>query len=1553
MEEKIPVGNSFKKVIIAFILILITVTVAVSLTHPISGEQNKLHGNFPGQLVEQGEFGQKEIKATYEIKLVTGDIVTAGLTEDNKTDRVIILGVRPYDPKKLNRSFKIIEDENGVYVIPDDVNLQKADIDLFNIKYLVEEQYYNMSKTPVIISLNPVKKIEAQSFIDSVFGKEDSGKIVKSYKMVPASSAALAQGKTFYDLQSSEYVTKIWLDRKVKASLYQSVPLTGAPEVWNLGYNGSGRKIAILDTGIDPNHVLFHFANGTSKIIAQVDFTDDNDPYDYHGHGTHVASIAAGTELPVHLFSYSREYLPNEWFEAGTPMGWHADDGSWAYDLPFPFPFYGLSYDRIYVSSNGLITFLGPDSSYSNSFDGLAAKLAIAPAWDDWITSVRMGDDIYIQEGVDYIVIRWRVVALYNYNTEVNFGAILCSNGTIKFIYGNNNGAVSATIGVSNGAGDIVAEDLGNLNYIDTRVFTYEYQGDAILRGVAPGALLINVKVLNRYGSGYESWVISGIEYAAYYGPNGVPNDGDEADILNLSLAGGLTNGTDPLSLACDAAMDAGKVVVVAAGNNGYYGGINSPGAARKVITVGASSKFDTIAQFSSRGPTIDFRVKPDLLAPGVGILAALAGSGDGSIGFSGTSMATPHVSGASALIKQARPSLNSTMIKSLLISTSKSLGYDVYTQGGGRLNALAAVETSLFAYPATSSLGRISQGTHSFNVAFVNTGSNTIDVSLTPSLLRIQYGDDWSSRVSLNVTSLSIPAGKSRGVRVTVDTTGLPSGIYSGVLNTNYAVDGSTVHAIFGFSYFNSLSITFYGLDGNTPIPNRLVGVLNNNTGEWTYTYTNSEGKAWFYVSDGTYYIIGWDWGRNMYADAYAIRIEQVTGDMNIALSLQGAHKISYSPSAPNQVIASLTNKIWSPFFSPGSFGLSNLWYYPSQTDIYVTSTDMYFASYYQHYDRSYMNIVDPSVLLTPELYSILFVNKSITQSKTLSFTNSQLARIEKDYRTALTPGVSAYISRTPFIVYWMDSYGYGFTIPSQTWVINSPRKLVEWCGGEIQINGFCFSALSYRKKGDQPNIVTPYFEFWSYDATFDVPTGIYKSSINSHPLSPYFDLDVYSYDGGNKASLDLYSDGLWEFQYSEYFYYAYLNSDNGRIIIRRNGTQIYDSGWFYNSYRFETSDIDLPAEFEIELHAISNLPLSEYAFTSLRFEVPAGGSAHLYLPILLNVAGLDLNNTHPAGDVTGYAYAYPWASCIMEDVSVEYSLDDGATWSPAEVNQISTNNYSFTIRSVSDSFVSLRVNSTMEDYNGIRYKISYTVIRGFYVSTRTLDCVGCVCQGVVSAAERDVYFVLPDLINQPYRVVATDWVAQGAVYGITENPQNLGMDDWDSWVDNSNGRPLIPSGKTIVTVGSAWVNFVVRYYENRDHNNFWNPGSTPINDQAYVRMNLDGVGDSNHIWFETTGRSSTPGVTIASLTLGELRSGTKDMFIVQSFTDGENRRVLEIYGLGWKGSWIASIWLKEQKANSFNTLLAHHWFILTWNDTNNDKLPQLEELTLAAAGD
>jgi len=172
----------------------------------------------------------------------------------------------------------------------------------------------------------------------------------------------------------------------------------------------------------------------------------------------------------VYVSIYARTYLPNQWIGGGTPMDWHANEYSWQYTLPFDFPFYGIYYGTIYVSSNGLITFTGPDASSINSIHGLASKLAIAPAWDDWVTYPYQYD-IYIWQNLTHVGIRWYVIACYDRSIVANFEVILRSDGVIQFNYEYSNGLVSATVGLSNGAGDILAEDLTSLNYISTIVF--------------------------------------------------------------------------------------------------------------------------------------------------------------------------------------------------------------------------------------------------------------------------------------------------------------------------------------------------------------------------------------------------------------------------------------------------------------------------------------------------------------------------------------------------------------------------------------------------------------------------------------------------------------------------------------------------------------------------------------------------------------------------------------------------------------------------------------------------------------------------------------------------------------------------------------------------------------------------------------------------------------------------------------------------------------------------------------------------------------------------
>jgi serine protease AprX len=274
-------------------------------------------------------------------------------------------------------------------------------------------------------------------------------------------------------------------------------------------------------------------------------------------------------------------------------------------------------------------------------------------------------------------------------------------------------------------------------------------------KGVAPECSFYIAKVLNSNGSGYESDVIAGVEWAAEQG----------AQVMNLSLgADGSCNGTDAMSVACDAAVAQGVVVCVAAGNAGPGSStVGSPGCARDVITIGATSKTDAIAPFSSRGPTADGRIKPDLCFPGVGIVACRAA--DTSIGnvvndwyttLSGTSMATPHAAGTCALLLQAKPGSPPSSIKSLLMNSAKNLGLEPNTQGSGRGDALAAYQlascsiTNVIFSPTDLSVGQLLQ----VSITVVNDSDVTLATQGPNPGFAYEEGDTFATRGFPDVAS-------------------------------------------------------------------------------------------------------------------------------------------------------------------------------------------------------------------------------------------------------------------------------------------------------------------------------------------------------------------------------------------------------------------------------------------------------------------------------------------------------------------------------------------------------------------------------------------------------------------------------------------------------------------------------------------------------------------------------------------------------------------------------------------------------------------------------
>ena len=214
--------------------------------------------------------------------------------------------------------------------------------------------------------------------------------------------------------------------------------------------------------------------------------------------------------------------------------------------------------------------------------------------------------------------------------------------------------------------------------------------------GVAPDAELYVYKILNDTGKGDLTKLIQGLEAAL--DPNDDNDPSDHVDIISLSF--GTENPGSPdskMSSKIDEIVDMGVIAVVAAGNEGSNG-ITSPGCSIKAITVGSVDKSKLIATSSSRGP-VEFNgsvyIKPDLVAPGVGIQSTKLGGGYTT--KSGTSMATPHVAGAAALLLQSHPNWTPSMIKNELKNTAEDLGEpgEDNTYGSGLVDIFNAVNQS------------------------------------------------------------------------------------------------------------------------------------------------------------------------------------------------------------------------------------------------------------------------------------------------------------------------------------------------------------------------------------------------------------------------------------------------------------------------------------------------------------------------------------------------------------------------------------------------------------------------------------------------------------------------------------------------------------------------------------------------------------------------------------------------------------------------------------------------------------------------------------------
>lgn len=383
----------------------------------------------------------------------------------------------------------------------------------------------------------------------------------------------------------------------------------------------------------------------------------------------------------------------------------------------------------------------------------------------------------------------------------------------------------------------------GHGTHVASSVVGSGARSDGKYQGVAPGARLLVGRVLGSEG-GRESWIIAGMQWAV----------GQGAKVVGMSLGTTDSPGDDPLEKAVnDLSASSGALFVVAAGNEGPGAGtIDSPGAASAALSVAAVDSGDRLADFSSRGPDSSQTLKPDLSAPGVDIVGAKAAHGDmgdpvapGYVSMSGTSMATPHVAGAAAILAQQHPDWSGQRIKAALMGSAVPLNgtYSPYEQGTGRVDVARAIHQTVIADTPSLSFG-LQPWPHTDDkpvgktLTYRNTGTAPVILDLATAT------DAPDGMFTVSPARLTVPAGGTADATVTSDTrVGTEDGVF-GATVTATAATGESVRTTLGVvreAEAYDLTLKAVGRDGKATAPHRL-SIVGMDNGAW-----------WSFADDGT----------------------------------------------------------------------------------------------------------------------------------------------------------------------------------------------------------------------------------------------------------------------------------------------------------------------------------------------------------------------------------------------------------------------------------------------------------------------------------------------------------------------------------------------------------------------------------------------------------------------------------------------------------------------------------------------------------------------------
>ncbi|MBF9135105.1 S8 family serine peptidase [Plantactinospora sp. S1510] len=824
--------------------------------------------------------------------------------------------------------------------------------------------------------------------------------------------------------------------------------------------------------------------------------------------------------------------------------------------------------------------------------------------------------------------------------------------------------------------------------------------------GVAPGARLLDGKVCAVAGCA-ESWIIAGMQWAAESG----------ARVVNMSLSGPDSPVVDPIEQAIGQITDAHDTLfVVAAGNIPGVGTVGSPSTADAALAVGAVSKSDDLAGFSSQGPRLgDGAIKPELTAPGLDIVAARSGdSGPGipvgsGISMSGTSMATPHVAGAAAIVVERQPDLPAANIKAALMASARpnpDLG--VFAQGAGRLDVARALDQRVTANPPSLSLGR-QAWPHDDDtpvrrtVSYRNDGTAAVTLQLGVQATGPDGTPVPAGMFEVSPGTVTVPAGGTADVTVTADTAGSdgPLGQLTGQL-TATAASGARVPTPLAVdreveSYDVELSHLGQGGEPTAGYLSMLAG-LDNATA--ISVPADASGTVTVRVPKGRYSAftaITSPSGTTYLTSLLAQPELDVSGDRSVVLDARLGKPLSVTVpnSGARQVFSELATSVLAAgrTVEVGTLGSTF-----ERMRIGRIGPDQPAAGFVARITATFAPD-DPA----DQSYAYLLcwmTEQRMPSGFTRALGAADLATVRADHghESSGSTGRKLAWAVLPESVMGGFAHAMTYTLPSSRIEYYNSDGRVQWFRSADEMTG------SGAEQAYLTSLVAPaityragqsYQEQWS--------RGVFGPTVAAPPYEHQW---VTRLGDTLYVQAPLYGDGVGRAGFS--------SIATGRITLERDGAPVVERDGLF-------SELPVPAEagdYRLTMSAERGGPATLSTRVSVTWTFRSGhveGQTPVRLPVstVRFSPRVDSDNSTPAGQtgtIPVSVTAQPSSGAgANESLSVEVSYDDGVTWAPAEV----TAGQAVLRHPATPGYVSLRASATDTAGN----TVTQTVIRAYKI--------------------------------------------------------------------------------------------------------------------------------------------------------------------------------------------------------------------------------------------